>query len=143
METRIASAFGHVLNIDQVAATDDFFALGGHSLLATRFCAVAKEKFGLDIGVLDLFNASTVEALANRLRTRDDGDSGSDEETLLLKRDIKLDDAIRPSATARAESGTAHVFLTGATGFLGTYLLHGTLRDPARKSPAWCVATTE
>ncbi|MCZ7471830.1 thioester reductase domain-containing protein [Agrobacterium sp. O3.4] len=133
METRIASAFGHVLNIDQVAATDDFFALGGHSLLATRFCAVAKEKFGLDIGVLDLFNASTVEALANRLRTRDAGDSGSDEETLLLKRDIKLDDAIRPSATARAESGTAHVFLTGATGFLGTYLLHELLRAPARK----------
>ncbi|WP_137130041.1 non-ribosomal peptide synthetase [Rhizobium sp. FY34] len=133
METRIASAFGHVLNIDQVAATDDFFTLGGHSLLATRFCAVAKEKFGIDIGVLDLFNASTVEALANRLRTRDAGDSGSGDENHLLKRDIKLDDAIRPSATARATGGATHVFLTGATGFLGTYLLQELLRDPARK----------
>lgn len=131
METRIASAFGHVLNIDQVAATDDFFTLGGHSLLATRFCAAAKEKFGLDIGVIDLFNASTVEALANRLQTR--GTGGGDDETLLLKRDVKLDDAIRPSATARATRGTAHVFLTGATGFLGTYLLHELLRDPTRK----------
>ncbi|MBO9653737.1 MAG: amino acid adenylation domain-containing protein [Agrobacterium tumefaciens] len=133
METRIASAFGQILNIDQVAATDDFFTLGGHSLLATRLCAVAKEEFGLDISVLDLFNASTVEALANRLRTRDAGGEGNDDEALLLKRDIRLDDAIRPKAAARAADSTAHVFLTGATGFLGTYLLRELLRDTTRR----------
>lgn len=133
MEIRIARAFEDVLRLNKVRATDDFFALGGHSLLATQLCAIAKENYGLEIGVLDLFNASTVEALAIRLQARGTSGDDSDSEAKLLASDIKLDDAIRPSASAEAKSGNNHVFLTGATGFLGAYLLHELLRDPARK----------
>ncbi|MEV5652285.1 non-ribosomal peptide synthase/polyketide synthase [Nocardia sp. NPDC052254] len=63
-ERAVAQAFGAVLGRDRIGLDDDFFALGGNSLAATRVAARLNADLGSGIGVRELFEATTVEALA-------------------------------------------------------------------------------
>lgn len=138
IEEAIAAAFKDVLGIASVSAGDDFFNLGGHSLLATRLSALARERYGLEIGILDIFNAPTVEGLSARLENRSAGANALDS---LLRSDIRLDETIRPAAIIPISDQPRNVLLTGATGFLGAYLLHELLRDEGRQ--VWCLVRGE
>jgi len=91
-EAAVAEAFAQALGLPQVSAGDDFFALGGHSLLATRLVAGLLERLALPVTVVDLFEAPTVSALAQRLehkrklarlRRADEASSGEREEITL------------------------------------------------------------
>ncbi|MFC9516515.1 non-ribosomal peptide synthase/polyketide synthase [Nocardiaceae bacterium NPDC056970] len=66
-ESIVAEVFADVLGIVGVGAEDDFFDLGGNSLSATRAVARVNTLRGIRIGVRDLFEATTVEALAARV----------------------------------------------------------------------------
>ncbi|MDV6301096.1 MULTISPECIES: non-ribosomal peptide synthase/polyketide synthase [Rhodococcus] len=65
-EIAIADVFTDVLGIDRVGSDDDFFALGGNSLAATRAAARITAALGKQVGVRELFENSTVAALAAR-----------------------------------------------------------------------------
>ncbi|WP_052061456.1 non-ribosomal peptide synthase/polyketide synthase [Rhodococcoides fascians] len=65
-EIAIADVFADVLGIDRVGSDDDFFALGGNSLAATRAAARITAALGKQVGVRELFENSTVAALAAR-----------------------------------------------------------------------------
>ena len=69
-ERRLAALFAEVLGLDAVGIHDNFFDLGGHSLLATRLVARLTERHGVDITVLDLFDAPSVAALAQRIEQK-------------------------------------------------------------------------
>lgn len=66
-EREVASLWSELLGIHAVASGDDFFALGGHSLLAMRMMHALAERTGVQLPVRTVFEASTVEALAERL----------------------------------------------------------------------------
>ncbi|MEV6069914.1 amino acid adenylation domain-containing protein [Nocardia sp. NPDC052001] len=66
-EQAVAQVFSDVLGLEQVGLDDDFFALGGNSLVATRVIARVNAALDTDLGVRDLFEVSTVEALAQRV----------------------------------------------------------------------------
>ncbi|NKS63372.1 amino acid adenylation domain-containing protein [Rhodococcus hoagii] len=66
-ESIVAEVFADVLGIVGVGAEDDFFDLGGNSLSATRAVARVNTLRRIRIGVRDLFEATTVEALAARV----------------------------------------------------------------------------
>ncbi|MBM4481425.1 hypothetical protein GS444_21930 [Rhodococcus hoagii] len=56
-----------VLGVDRAGLDDDFFDLGGNSLVATKLVARLGAALGTRVPVRELFDASTVEALAARL----------------------------------------------------------------------------
>ncbi len=66
-EQALAQVFAEVLDVSEVGIRDDFFALGGHSLLVMRLAGRLRAGLGLKVGVRDIFDAPTVELLAQRL----------------------------------------------------------------------------
>src|ERR1022692_189858 len=53
-----------ILNIDHIGIEDDFFELGGDSVLATQIISRLREMFRMDLPLIVLFDAPTVEKLA-------------------------------------------------------------------------------
>ncbi|MEL6468400.1 MAG: amino acid adenylation domain-containing protein [Cyanobacteria bacterium J06623_4] len=69
-EQSLARIFSQVLSVDSVSVYDDFFELGGHSLLATQLVAQLLKEFSVEITVIDLFEATTVAALSQRIEQK-------------------------------------------------------------------------
>jgi amino acid adenylation domain-containing protein/thioester reductase-like protein len=126
-ERALAALWAEVLGTARVGAEDDFFELGGHSLLALPLVNRVVEAFGVDVPLRALFTAPTVARMAAAI---DATLAGGEAETPLppeMADDLRLADGLRPDAPY-VPGPLRHVFLTGATGFLGAYVLDGLLR---------------
>jgi amino acid adenylation domain-containing protein len=66
-ETQLAQIWSEVLKRDRVGRTDNFLSLGGHSLLAIRVLGKISKTFGVRLPLRTLFDAPTVEQLAQRV----------------------------------------------------------------------------
>ncbi|RKI63758.1 non-ribosomal peptide synthetase, partial [Corallococcus sp. AB049A] len=69
VEAKLAAIWAEVLRIPQVGVKDDFFALGGHSLLVTQVVSRIRAETGVELPLRALFDAPTLEALAQRMGT--------------------------------------------------------------------------
>ncbi|MFE9327901.1 amino acid adenylation domain-containing protein [Nocardia sp. NPDC052278] len=67
IEQAVAEVFAGLLGMRDVGLDDDFFGLGGNSLLATRAVSRINEALDANVSVRELFEASTVSALAARI----------------------------------------------------------------------------
>lgn len=70
-EERLARIWGEVLGMDNIGVRDNFFDLGGHSLLAIRMFFVVEETFRKNVPLATLFEAGTIEKLAEILERED------------------------------------------------------------------------
>ena len=69
-ELQMAEIWEAVLDRHGIGIRDDFFELGGHSLLAVRVMARVERAWGVHLPLATLFQYSTIELLAGRLRER-------------------------------------------------------------------------
>ncbi|HET6229654.1 MAG TPA: amino acid adenylation domain-containing protein [Longimicrobiaceae bacterium] len=66
-EQVLASVWAEVLGMEKVGLRDSFFELGGHSLLATQVMSRIREAMQVELPLRALFDAPTVEGLAERV----------------------------------------------------------------------------
>ncbi|RCJ23464.1 hypothetical protein A6S26_02665 [Nostoc sp. ATCC 43529] len=134
IEQQMAEIWSRVLAIAEVGIHDNFFELGGNSLLASQLIFVVRETFQVDLPLKSLFEKSTIEALAQVIEiVRRDGVS-SLTSAIDLKSEVVLDVAIDAQGRSVAQvNELRHIFLTGATGFLGAFLLDELLHQTQAK----------
>ncbi|MET4727492.1 amino acid adenylation domain-containing protein/thioester reductase-like protein [Lysobacter enzymogenes] len=125
-EQRLAALWQELLGVDRVGRHDDFFELGGHSLRAVQLAARLRDEFAAPVPVRELFAHSRLDRMAALLQrapsAQDDGPDLDAEAEL----DASIDGAGLPPATAPAH--WRELLLTGATGFLGAFLLQALLQ---------------
>ncbi|WP_368082717.1 amino acid adenylation domain-containing protein [Klebsiella michiganensis] len=107
-----------------IALHDDFFAIGGHSLLATQLVFLLRKAFDCDIPLRLLFNHPTLSAMAESI----DGYIASEKGRVdAVDRSFVQDGYERIHWQGCVCSTPGLTLLTGATGFLGIYLLRSLL----------------
>jgi acyl carrier protein len=69
VEELLAEVFAEVLGIEKgrIGVHDNFFDLGGHSLLGNRVVVILYDRWGLEVPLRALFEATDLEDLANRI----------------------------------------------------------------------------
>ncbi|MEG5139394.1 MULTISPECIES: non-ribosomal peptide synthetase family protein [unclassified Microcoleus] len=131
LEETLAGIWSELLGIKKVGIHDNFFDLGGHSLLITQLLAKVRESFQVELPLRVLFEAPTVAGLAEKIEMQQGGNTAGDRTASFdINAEVVLDPAIRP-ATPLSEPKTkpACILLTGATGFLGAFLLRDLLQQ--------------
>ncbi|KAH7318213.1 alpha-aminoadipate reductase [Stachybotrys elegans] len=119
------------LNAKTLRPDADFFDVGGHSLLAQQLLLTIRKSFGVDMTIPALYQSPTLRALGVQVDALQSGKTISNEssESVYAKSlDELMSTALEakyPSADpdALGPSKSATFFLTGATGFLGAYLV--------------------
>ncbi|MFF6877069.1 amino acid adenylation domain-containing protein [Streptomyces sp. NPDC012474] len=129
-EHTVAGHMAGLLNLRETGADDDFFHHGGDSLLAVRLVLALRAEFDAGIPMNAVFTAPTVRALAALVEDLEPTAPGPvPPGDLLLPADVR---AGPPDAGTRSGQ-PEEVLLTGATGFLGAFLLRDLLaRTTAR-----------
>jgi len=125
-EQTLALIWSEILKTGIPGPDDNFFDLGGHSLLLTQVLARVRSAFGVDLALHALFEAPTVATLAALI---DAAGAASPPEALDLDREIALDRDIQPPPVPAMRTAAAReILLTGASGFLGAFLLDELVR---------------
>ncbi|TAN35450.1 MAG: amino acid adenylation domain-containing protein, partial [Verrucomicrobia bacterium] len=126
-EAALAEVWRKVLNVKRVGRQDNFFDLGGHSLLLTQLIYHIEAALGVLPAMRDLFSFPTLSAQAGHidacLRAQEQDDLPI--QTVDFAAESQLDPAIMPPAAdfALAAEELQAILITGASGFLGAYLL--------------------
>ncbi|MBD2508881.1 amino acid adenylation domain-containing protein [Nostoc muscorum FACHB-395] len=121
VEEMLTQIWAEVLKIEKVSIYDNFFELGGHSLLTTQLLAKVKEAFNLDISLRSLLEKPTVAGLAENIDRVCQIEI--DYPLLDLKAEVILDQTIVRENAVKFIPEPSAILLTGATGFLGLFLL--------------------
>jgi acyl carrier protein len=132
-EALLTRAWEDVLRLDEgeVRPEDDFFDLGGHSLAAAQLSGLVEQGFGVHVSMPLFMEDPTLTGLCDRIETlQRDGKDVQSQPSEDLRAEAVLDPEIAPQPAAngtRTLRDAGDVFLTGATGFLGAFLLDGLL----------------
>ena len=129
LEQSLVEIWTDVLGVEHIGIQDDFFTLGGHSLLTVRLLAIIQKKLGQRLPLATIFQYRTIEQLAEILQNHKAASpwllqAQGDQAPEALRADAILDLETCPEVwPGKIELKPARIMLTGATGFLGTFLL--------------------
>ncbi|HIK04902.1 MAG TPA: amino acid adenylation domain-containing protein [Trichormus sp. M33_DOE_039] len=125
LEKQLADIWSHLLGIETISIDDNFCELGGTSLLTIQLIAELREAFQLDITLENFLRLPTVSGLAQTITALTQVGIVTQSNNP-LETEILLDSSIQPQNTQTAP--VLDFFLTGATGFLGAFLLYELLQ---------------
>lgn len=132
VERDMAQLWERLLQVQGIGRDEIFFDLGGNSLLVVRLQAELARQFGLRVSLAQIYRTPTIAALASGLDQSQVVQAIRDVQTLLVM------DASAASSESDAEGASKGdgqgvgdsaskafrtVLLTGASGFVGIYLL--------------------
>ena len=155
-QKKVMSTWEDVLGVPVYSVKDNFFEIGGHSIMATRLTFQLRQAFNFDMPLNLLYQYPTVEKLSAAIEGLNAEFSGfaasncmksQSEESLPcldLEKEIVLDESITCEGLPPfvAPSDPKGIFLTGATGFLGSFLLHRLLVKYSSSS-VYCLVRAE
>lgn len=146
-ERSLAQLWCEVLNIPNIDVQEGFFDLGGHSLLATHLLLKVNSSFRVNLTVQDLFASPTVAEMAKMIDELQQNGSQMNKDLYEGKVDlpnevnyhsgaegfVNMDIMLRAFWRSGNFKNTrrwirGRVLLTGATGFLGVFLLRDLIR---------------
>jgi acyl carrier protein len=84
LEHDLTGILQELLGAERVGVLDSFFELGGFSLLATQLATRIRESFGVELSLRDVFEAPTVDRLAQLIVQRQVELSGARDLAALL-----------------------------------------------------------
>jgi thioester reductase-like protein len=125
---KIVKIWAAVLNISPSAITPkhDFFDLGGHSLTLAELASRFSQAFGFPVPLGPLAGNPTLDGHFEAIKAARDGHTEAVQADLpaVLKQDCILPEEITSNGTPFVKLADAKtVLLTGATGYLGAFLL--------------------
>jgi amino acid adenylation domain-containing protein/thioester reductase-like protein len=125
VEQVLAKIWAELLGLEKVSVAGNFFELGGHSLLLTQLVVRVREAFQINLPLSILFASPTVAGLAERIEiSLKTGDVNVTAAEIDLHAEVVLDANIYPEQPyIWSSTEPKAIFLTGATGFLGSFLL--------------------
>jgi len=127
VEEHLVTMWSNLLRIEQIGVFDNFFELGGDSLQVAELSGRIGNFFHTDVKMAGFLENPTIAYLASTIRGSI-AEEVSQEKFDLMARDSVLDEDIqRTGLQPKQTSSRSTVFLTGATGFLGAYLLRDLL----------------
>jgi amino acid adenylation domain-containing protein/thioester reductase-like protein len=137
-EETLASIWSQTLEVEPIGIHDNFFDFGGDSLRAIQAVFRIRETLKVNLPTVALFDAQTIANLAAIVDStlRSQSTATSDDITVAeLKAETVLDPIICTAAlpsqckTRQCNLDFSNVFITGATGFLGAFLVHELLEQ--------------
>lgn len=133
-EEKMIGIWSKILGIAHVGIQDNFFELGGNSLLAVQLMMSVRENFQIELPVRYIFEQQTVEGLSQIIDKVHQEGSAALNTVVNLKLEAVLDPNIYPQGLIPNDiTQPNHIFLTGATGFLGAFLIHELLQQTQAK----------
>ncbi|KAG9235111.1 hypothetical protein BJ875DRAFT_281560 [Amylocarpus encephaloides] len=144
-EKFVAIIWGSLIpNIDErtISPDDSFFNIGGHSILAQRMLFKINQKWSsISISMSVIFQSPTLKGFASQIEKRiSSSNNGVAHEEVEVVEDYAgdaralattLPQSFPSSESPLSTSTSITVFLTGATGFLGSYILRDLLTRPS------------
>ncbi|KAF1846591.1 putative linear gramicidin synthase subunit D, partial [Cucurbitaria berberidis CBS 394.84] len=148
LEERLVQTWREVLPSEfakhlSIGAETEFFAVGGNSLLLVKLQSRIRVDFNVSLGLLQLFEASKLAAMATRIQVSNViKEIDWDEETALRSENlgqVKEAVALTNGCGEKKLKDGKVVLLTGATGYFGSYILWHLIQSPDVQS-IHCVA---
>jgi amino acid adenylation domain-containing protein/thioester reductase-like protein len=145
LETEIAEMVTHILDLPSVGATESFFDLGATSLHLARLAMAMWSRFGVGIPIHHLFEVPHVAGAAliiEATRKRQVAKTAEKRTVEELLAETTLDESINAAGLPAANwADPANILLTGATGYLGAFLL----KELVERTDAtiWCLVRAD
>jgi len=128
VQKQLADIWAEILDREKVGIYDHFFAIGGDSLLATKIVLKIREAVKVELSLPKFFDLLTIAELAAFIEDSRESPAETDRDFLSvpeLKPEAVLDPVIKAGGLPVVDTDKpSKIFLTGATGFIGAFLLN-------------------
>lgn len=131
-EVRMSAVWTRLLGTERVFLNENFFESGGNSLLAAQLQLRIQDEFRINVPIYTIFEKPTLAELAGAVDAQLQSQSShvSVPQEAGFAADVGLEAGIAPSRPYEPRAGEPqHILVTGATGFLGAYLVDRLLRQ--------------
>jgi amino acid adenylation domain-containing protein/thioester reductase-like protein len=128
-QKKLVSIWSELLSIPEgnISINDNFFDIGGHSILLSKMLLKVNSSFKRNVSLARFMENPTIDSLSDLLVEKENKKVSNIPPKIF--EDIKLPSNIHPIQNVKKDVSQS-VFLTGATGFLGIFLLESLIRKP-------------